>query len=319
MARDLINEALANAWEMESWPELILTEERFFRDSYDAAATYAAPTATSAVEVWWPPANRYYQTLRAVPAGQVPATVTGSTVTENSAYWAECASSYSGNTWSTGAVFTVGKKTLNPSDGRYYQCHTAHTAGASFDDTKFGVLTAFDRYVAHEQTGKTALGEVVRAFDKNPRIFRSVTEYAGDIDSVGIHFQAPILKVWLQFSRRCPNLIGSPLDVTQVITADTQYYWAGTQGNGNFYTATADLVAGNTPDSAPGNFSVVEIPYMFGSFIALEAYASFLEGADGQMEKARAMHQRAEEALEGEASKVWRRQHQVPRVQISTR
>jgi hypothetical protein len=316
--REFVNLALPDAWEAENWPELILTQERYFRDAYDAATAYVAPTITSSVEVWYPAANRYYQTLRA-STGQVPATVSGSVVTENSAYWAESTASYSGDTWLAGTVFTVGRKTLNPQDGRYYQCHTAHTAGGTFDASKFGVLTPFDRYVATAQTGKTVLGEVVRAYDRNPLIFTSTMEYAVQLDDLGAHFQGTFNKVWLQFSRRCPSLTGEPMDVSRAYAVGNQVYWSSDTTDGNFYNVVSAAAAGVTPDTTPASFSLVELPYIFQTFVTLKAFAYYLSGADGQMEKASAQHKRAEEALEGEMDKVWRRQHQVPRISVMTR
>lgn len=43
-----VNRRLRAAWEAFDWPELVRTEERYFRAEYDAAATYA-----SGDEVWW--------------------------------------------------------------------------------------------------------------------------------------------------------------------------------------------------------------------------------------------------------------------------
>jgi hypothetical protein len=69
----------------------------------------------------------------------------------------------------------VGDKARNPSDDVMYQCFTAHTAGATFDATKFGALKSFDRYIAYEQTqagvALTPMDEVKMVTQRNPRVW----------------------------------------------------------------------------------------------------------------------------------------------------
>ncbi len=168
-------EALARA----AWPELTPVELRQYRASYLAANTYAAPTLSpaSVVEVYDPGSGSYYQTLRAVPANETPTTLSGSTYTENSAYWAQCAASYQGDLWATLTVYALGTKVKHPTNGRIYQCHTAHTAGATFDDTMFGLLTPFIQYVSDTQTDSsgaalTIIGQVLGVTQNDPRVDR---------------------------------------------------------------------------------------------------------------------------------------------------
>lgn len=317
--RDFANLLLPVAWEMESWPELMRVEERWFRAFWASATAYTAPSTTSATEVYYGPARKYYQALRA-STGQAPATVSGTTITENSAYWAECKSSYSGSDWADATAYVAGDIVRNPTTERYYQCHTAHTSSGSFDATKFGILTQFDRYVAYAHSGQTAISEVVRATDKNPRIFTSTEEYTFGLSQNGVQIQEPLTSVWLEYSIRCPRLHGSPYSASAAYTANVdQIYYSSASTLGNFYDCITTTTAGQTPDTHAAKWQVVEIPYIFKSYLALGIYGMYLQGPDGQLDKARLVAEQANNALRIEANKLWRRQGQVPRIRIATR
>src|ERR1043166_9558814 len=106
--RDFISLSLPIAWEVENWPELMRMEQRWFRDFYAAGTTYAGPTATAAVEVFYPPAGKYFQSLHSGNTGNAPV--------ENSAHWAECQPEYSADDWVTTTAYVVGNQVRNPAD-----------------------------------------------------------------------------------------------------------------------------------------------------------------------------------------------------------
>lgn len=314
--RDFVSLALPIAWELENWPELLRMEERWFREFYAVGTTYGAPSASAAVEVFYPPAGKYYQSLHSGNTGNAPAT--GALFTENAAHWAECQTEYSGDDWVTLTAYAVGDQVRNPDDSRFYQCRTAHTSGATFDGTKFGIMTPFQRYVSYTQTSKTAIGEVVWVGNKNRRIFTSVVEYRPELTDLGIHFVDPIVKAWIEFSVRCPPLFGSVFSTTATYTAGQQVYFSDTATLGNFYNCITGTSAGESPVSAAAKWAVIELPYIFKTFCAQYAYSLFLI-ADGQHEKAAGLKAEALAALAREANKLWRRQHQVRRTRIHTR
>lgn len=197
-------EALARA----PWPELTPVEQRQFRADYLASNTYAAPTLSpaSVAEVYDPGSGYYFQALRAVPINEAPTTLSGSTYTENSAYWAQSASSYSADLWAESTDYAVGDQVKHPTNGRYYQCHTAHTSGVSFDANSFGLLTPFIAYISDTQTDSsgaalTIIGQVLGVTEFDPRLDRARalklrywrtplgTEVAGDVASVFVEFK----------------------------------------------------------------------------------------------------------------------------------
>jgi len=200
---EYVNLRVAEGWKFDFFPEWTVVEQRYFRDAYSAAENVVA-----ADQKFFIGSGLYYQALRAQsPAAQAPATLTDGEWEENSAYWAVLASSYDAEDWETGTVFAVGDQTREPLTGLFYQCHTAHTAGGTFDSTKFGVLTAFDRYVAYEQTSKTKIGTVKQVSRRNPRIFPSTlgkVTFAPSANGVQITDPTAPNIVWVEFRLRPP-------------------------------------------------------------------------------------------------------------------
>lgn len=222
---EYINQRVLEGWKWEFWPEWTVSEQRAFRASYDATEPVAATD-----ERFLPGAQNYYQALQA-STGQAPATLTGTLWVENSAYWAICAQSYSGNDWATGTVFTVGLQVRNPDDNRFYQCHTAHTAGATFDATKFGLLTPFDKYVAYEQTTAagvrlTPIDEVKQVCKRNPRVFpANPFPIAFRPSDAGIQFMADApAQVWIEFRKRPPVFTSTRHSLTTTYALDDLAY-----------------------------------------------------------------------------------------------
>ena len=75
--------AASDPGDAPEWPGITRVEQRAFRAFYAAATTYAAPTATTAVEVYDPDSDGYWQSVRASNTGNSPAS--------SPAYWAACA------------------------------------------------------------------------------------------------------------------------------------------------------------------------------------------------------------------------------------
>lgn len=184
-----INEAGRARWESVFHPDWTTVEERAFRADWLVGTAYAAPAATVPVEVLHRRSLAYLQTLRA-STGQEPANATDQV---NYAYWHPCLASYAGDDWAASTAYTGGTATdtpgsvvRNPADGRYYACHTTHTSGATFDSTKFGILTPFLRDIDYEQAGKTAIGAVRDVWDADPRILPGAAPLKFDIADTGV-------------------------------------------------------------------------------------------------------------------------------------
>lgn len=311
---------LQQAWEIHHWPDVCRVEQRTFRPTWNATITY--PAGAERYDI---PTASYYQSLQAANLNNPP-TISGA---ENSAFWALCQTGYGAPLWVSGAAYVIGVKVQNPGDLQFYQCTTAHTSGGSFDPTKFGLLTPFDRYISLDQvqddgTVLTPIGEIFTATDVNPKLTTKQVDFPFWLSENGAQFtklRHSIAFAWLYFRIRRPFLKGDPWDSSVAYTAGRQAYYVGTGstialGVGNFFTAVSTSAAAESPESAPSKWSQVQIPYIFQNYLIAAGLADWLMG-DGQANKAAGQENMAMEYLELEADKLQRQQGQVRRIRWS--
>lgn len=317
--RGFLGTRLRGAWEMTEWPDLLRTEERKFRAEWDGTVTYGAPSASSAVEVFYAPSQKYYQSLRGTNLNHAPATFAGNVWTENSAWWAESKTSYGGNDWAATTVYAVGtivrRTTGTGADQRFYQCHTAHTSGASFDTTQFGILTDFDRYVAYEQTGLVKFGEVLAVLNRNPKIQQAPMRLKWRLSDNGVQVYDSVPTCWLRYRLRAPFLKGANFQGTAAYAVDEQVYFSSTSAAGNvtanFYDCLATTVAAESPITAPAKWALVPIPYTFAEWL-IHASAADMLSKDAKDDWSADEMILAQEAIQKELDKLERQQGQEP-------
>lgn len=278
-----INRRVVKGWKYDRFPELCPTERRLYRAEYASGTAYSAPTATAAVEVAFTAAQQYYQALRAT-TGNAPATLVSGAYVVNAAYWAECASSYSGNDWASGQNYAVGTYVRNPADGRYYACHTAHTSGGSFDASQFGILTPFMAYVSRDQTGMTPIGEVIRITQNDPEVVPttpSVIPHAIRVQGI-VPFAAVVpFAIYVEFRRRVPVFTSIAWNSGTAYVAGDLVYYATT---GECYEALQGGTNQN-PATQTAYWRKVDFPLVLANFVTRAAGSDILR-SDGQTQKA---------------------------------
>ena len=179
-----LNAFLTTLWARAKWPGITRVEQRAFRAFWSSGTTYGNG-ATAAVEVFDPETDQYFQSLVAANLNNAP--TLGEV--ENSAYWALCKASYSGPDWAASTVYAVGAIVYREELARYYQCHTAHTSGASFGgSTYWGILWPFEPYVAFAQTGETVISDQAEIilWTANPRLTTRATVIPSMLTENGI-------------------------------------------------------------------------------------------------------------------------------------
>jgi len=272
-----VNTRLKEMWEAWNWPDLMLSEERKFRADWSGATTYAA-----GAEVYYLPAKKYYQSLRAANTNNAPAT--GTPLVENSAWWAECATSYSGQEYDSAASYAVGAKVLYPATGRYYQAHTASAGGFVPTNTaRWGILTPFNRYIAFEQTGQTKLGDVLEVYDRDPEIFEGALPLTWREGNLGIHVFDPVPTCWPRWRKFLPFLKGTAFSATVAYAVGDQVYYQVTSASGivtaDFYECITATNVGDLPST--DKWVKVEIPFIFGEWL-IHASAADMLSKDGK-------------------------------------
>jgi hypothetical protein len=287
-------------WEAYWWPEWTLPEQRTFRPVWASATSYGAPSATAAVERYHVRSGKYFQSLQAANLGNAPMSDAG---VENSQWWAECAAAYSGNDHTEDAAYTVGTIVRNPDDNRYYQCHTAHTAGATLDSAKFGILTPFIRSVDYEQSGETVIGEVKAVWDRNPRVHFGNAQPIEFTLGAEIYVAGDENVVWVEFRQRPPEWTGDDWATGTTYALDDQVY-----SGGDYYKS---LQANNTGHAVTDTawWELIEFPYVFRDAVAYALAAELLDIAE-KPEAAGRARSTSVKLGEIEFSKISRQQNQ---------
>ena len=273
LARVKVNLFVRLAWLAFFWPEITPTERRRFRPNYASGTAYAA-----GAEVYFPPADKYYQALRAT-TGNAPAT--GTDYEENSAYWAECQANYGADLWVDGTAYVVGDQVLHPETLEPYQCHTAHTASGTFDDTQFGALTGFVRSLDYAQAGETAIGTVRYLWDRDPTTDPCARRITYRLTPGHIRVNGTVNTIWAEFRRRVPVFSGATRSDTATYAAGVTVYDAAT---GDFWTSNTSIAAAESPTSEPTKWDRVEFPAVFAEYVAQSVYAALVNKEQEQPE-----------------------------------
>jgi hypothetical protein len=301
---------LEKCWDYHFWPVLQRVEERFFRADWASGTTYAAGD-----EVFYPPTQTYYLALRA-STGQAPADSSDET---NTAYWAECETSYKPTDYDDTVAYAVGDAVAYA--GRNYQCHTVTTAGILPTNTSyFGELIEFDRYVSYTATGQTAIGLVETVTDSNPRIHTTYNELNWSLSQNGVQVKDDVASVWITFRVRCHKLIGDEFDATETYADGQQVFYTGGAERGNFYDCASATSAGETPISNPEKWTLLEIPRIFHKPLVHGMASAWVRGpGGGTLEEAMAYESYATSALEDQKSLVVGHQSQRIKTVVMTR
>lgn len=306
------------AWTKEYWNYTTHTQGRRYRDIYSAVTAYAEPTATSASEVYFPATRTYYQALRAT-TGNAPATLTSGTYVINAAYWATCAGPYTGPDWADATAYAVGDIVRDIVTGLYKQCFEAHTSSGSIDNTKFGILTTFDPYVARDQSWETLeIGEYLGMYLDDPKVYKNPRRIPYRVDALGAHVQVgsaydgmyvgsswwwgtggggnvPV-DVWVAFREPCPIFRGAVYDAMATYAVGTVIFFASGTGafEGDYWECIVITTAGQSPSSTPASWSKLLFPLWLQAPVARAAFADYLRYGG----------QRADAEVEDEAAEV---------------
>lgn len=291
-----INQRLRNwAWIAWPWPELTPTELRYYRAPYADLTTYAAPTLTSASEVYFPPTQQYYQALRVTTSNPPSQLINGVYVT-NGDYWALASGPYTGPDWEDATSYNVGDIRRNPADGRFYQCYIQHTSSGSLDTAKFGLLTVFDPYISRTQSWEdNAVGEFFGLYLDDPRLVRKPRRIEFLLDADGAHVRSsPYTRygrglgcdflvpnhVYVRFRIPCPDFRGTVFDAgaTYLASDDRVVYFEGDTPDleGDFWLCITDTTAGESPESAPAKWQRLDFPVWLSTPVARRAFADWL-------------------------------------------
>jgi signal peptidase I len=333
--RGWLQARVREAWAYAFWPDTIRTEKRYFAEVWatqvplltndgkfvvdnNGDRVYVTRTYAAGDTVYFPSSGKYYQSLQDTNYNHQPATFTGGVWVENSAWWAEALKVYEAADWEASTSYVAGDKVYNIEDDTYYQCHTAHTSGASFADTNWGALESFQRLIEYNQPGETRIHKIVELWDQDPRIYGSAARVDHSLTHEGITTVREVHVVWAEFKVAPPVIRGDVYVSTDTYAVSEQVYYTKTDGAGNFYTCVSAAATTENPEDYAIRWSVIEIPDYFWHFLVYAVVADALR-SDGQIDKAGQYEDEAYSRLADSAWGLVSQQLQTRRTEVWTR
>lgn len=168
--------------------------------------------------------------------------------------------------------------------------------------------------------------EILAVFNRNPLATTRATNqnytlYFDGVEKivVGIDSGFYVYRV------KCPELTGDAFDSSIEYFQGAQVYFddgsasgtlvpiPGKPHRGNFYNCVVQTNGGESPSTHPGKWVKVQIPYVFGSYVAWGSTANWLV-SEGMVQEAAIVEAKAREALENEYDKATRQQGQFNRL-----
>lgn len=170
--------------------------------------------------------------------------------------------------------------------------------------------------------------EILAVFDKNPltttkALNQTYTLYFDGAEKIVVNLASG----FYVYRMKCPELTGNLYSPTVAYSVGSQAYFdegsvtgtytpvEGKPHKGNFYNCVLPTTAGENPVSAPSKWVKVQIPYVFGSYIAWGSTANWLV-SEGMVQEAAVIEAKAREALETEYDKATRQQGQFNRLSM---
>ena len=168
--------------------------------------------------------------------------------------------------------------------------------------------------------------EILAVFDKNPLASTRVTQHMYTIyNDSSKKIVTGLQSGWYVYRIKCPELVGDIYDQTIQYSPGSQIYWdegsesstyepvPGKPHKGNFYECLYPALASENPATHPVKWKKINIPYVFGSYMAWGSAANW-QVSEGMVQEAAAIEIKAKESLENEYDKATRQQGQFNRL-----
>jgi len=175
--------------------------------------------------------------------------------------------------------------------------------------------------------------EILGVWNKNPQDTSRAKQLEYQIYNEGSEIRVILPSIIATgsylYRQKCPQLTGDPYQTNVVYYLNSQIYFDSGSGtgalmpvqgkphNGNFYICLANSTSvGQNPNSHPTLWSKIEIPYIFGSFMAWGSAANWFV-SETMINEATVIEQKAQQVLEQEYDKFLRQQGQFGKINMS--
>lgn len=134
------------------------------------------------------------------------------------------------------------------------------------------------------------------------------------INLIGCQTAAP---TWLYYRYQRPLFSGATFDPAATYAPNKQVYFASSSGDSNYYVCLIQTTAGQSPDTTPASWQIIQIPYVFFEYCVYNAYGDWLQ-VEGQTAKAVAMYGYAQSCIDDENDKQERQLGNIMPMRVYT-
>lgn len=176
-------------------------------------------------------------------------------------------------------------------------------------------------------------GEILNVYNKNPQVTTRSIDVGYELYSDGTNSRVIIGQKLLdsgfyRYRKKLTPINGELYSPTTVYYTGAQAYFdtgsntgtympvLGRPHTANFYTCLSTTNAGENPTTHPAKWSKIEIPYVFGPYMAWGSAADWMV-SEGNVEGAAVLEQKANGILDLELDKVLRQQGQFDRINMT--
>jgi hypothetical protein len=174
-------------------------------------------------------------------------------------------------------------------------------------------------FIPWEQPGEHTIDAVFEVWGTNPNGFLPGARSAYQLTDYGIQFICTTWPspVWLYYRVACPSVRATTYNPVLPYGTGRRVRFTNAQGIINIYTAKALILPGQSPDSLPALWELLEIPFLFLDYLIQQAFGDWL-AMDGQADKAAAAYGYARTFLDDQLDKQERQMGYVAPIKIST-
>lgn len=177
------------------------------------------------------------------------------------------------------------------------------------------------------------VSEILGVWNKNPQDTTKTKQIEYQIYNDGTDIKIIVPNIYIDgyylYRQKCPQLTGDPYDSTVVYYKNSQIYFDSGSGtgsttpvqgkpcSGNFYICLANsTTVGQNPNTHPSLWEKVQIPYIFGPFMAWGAAANWYV-SETMIQEAATIEAKANQVLEQEYDKFLRQQGQFGKINMT--
>lgn len=177
----------------------------------------------------------------------------------------------------------------------------------------------------------SSMGDILQVYSLNPKVTARAVPVAYYLDDDGTNRRIIVMDgttpVWVEYRQPKPDLFGEPYSATATYGVGAQIYFDTGTGTGsylpsttaasagNFYTCTTTTTQGQSPNTTPGSWSIVKIPYFCGDYVTKAVFSDYLR-TEGQIDNAAMAEAEAENVKMLQIDRVLRAEGQVRRMNM---